>query len=184
MKRIILSLGCLAFMSLPVMAGELYRWVDSAGRVYYGDMPPPNASEVEVRKLSDGVMPSEYLPYETRRAQQNFPVTLYVGSGCGETCNQARSLLSKRGIPFAEKTLRTKDEIDAFKRLTGSEFVPTLAVGTNFLKGFLESQWHSELDVAGYPKSAPYRAPNIQPAVPADANPVAPENAPKNPATP
>lgn len=176
MKRIVLLLGCLASLPSGAQAGELYRWVDSSGRVYYGDVPPAEATQVEVRKFPDGIMSSEYLPYETRRAQQNFPVTLYVADNCGETCNQARSLLAKRGIPFSEKLLKTNEEIDAFKQLSGSEIAPTLALGKTFLKGFQAEQWHSELDIAGYPKTAPYRAPNIQPVVPAAANPAAPEN--------
>jgi hypothetical protein len=158
-KRIILLLACLAIMPSAVQAGELFRWVDKAGKMNYGDVPPADATDVERIKLSSQPTQNEDLPYETRRAQQNFPVTLYVGAGCGEMCNQARSLLSKRGIPFSEELLRTKEDIDAFKQLSGIDGeVPVLAVGRNFLKGFLESQWDNELDIAGYPKTAPYRA--------------------------
>lgn len=177
MKRIIWSLCCLAWMSLNLQAGELYRWVDKSGRVYYGDMPPADATDVEVRKFPEGILSSEYLPYETRKAQQDFPVVLYVASGCGELCIQARNLLSKRGIPFDEKMVRTKDEIDALKRLTGSEIVPTITIGKTILQGFQSEQWQGELDVAGYPKSAPYRAPG-KPATP-DASSLA---VPANPA--
>ncbi|MEO8332133.1 MAG: glutaredoxin family protein [Gallionella sp.] len=175
MKRIVLSLCCLAFMSLFAQAGELYRWVDKAGRMHYGDVPPADGTQVEIRKFSAGKISNEYIPYETRNAQLNFPVTLYVGISCGEICNQARSLLNKRGIPFAEKELRIKEDIDAFRKLTGSEGVPTLAVGKTYLQGFQSGQWHSELDIAGYPKIPPYRAPNIQPATPAAETPVTSE---------
>jgi Domain of unknown function (DUF4124) len=158
-KRIVLLLACLAVMPLGIQAGDLYRWVDKSGKMNYGDVPPADATDVERLKLSSESSLSQDLPYETRRAQQNFPVTLYVGAGCGETCNQARSLLNKRGIPFNEKLLRTKQDIEEFKQLSGiNGEVPVLAVGRNFLKGFLESQWNSELDIAGYPKTSPYRA--------------------------
>jgi hypothetical protein len=176
MKSIILLLVCLANMSLSVQAGELYRWVDASGKVYYGDVLPADAMQVEVRKFPEDIMSNEYVPYETHRAQQNFPVILYVSNGCGETCDQARSLLSKRGIPFGEKLLRTKQDVEAFKQLSGMDsVVPVLAVGKNFLKGFLESQWNSELDIAGYPKTAPYRAP-VTPSIPAAASQVVPAN--------
>lgn len=165
MKRIILLLACLASMSLSVQAGELYRWVDKAGKVHYGDTLPADATDVERIKLSSEPAQNADMPYETHRAQQNFPVTLYVGTSCGETCDQARSLLSKRGIPFSEKWLRTKQDVDAFKRLSGIDgVVPVLAVGKNFLKGFLESRWNSELDIAGYPKTASYRQRIMPPA--------------------
>lgn len=156
---ILLALAGLAVTSSCTQAGELFRWTDDNGRVYYGDAPPAGV-KAETRKFANDIMPSEYLPYETRRAQQNFPVTLYVADDCGELCNQARSLLNKRGIPFNEQLLKTRQEAEALKQLSGIDgIVPVLAIGKNFLKGFQAEQWHSELDIAGYPKSAPYRAP-------------------------
>ena len=158
MKRFVL-LVCLANISLGLQAGELYRWVDPSGNVHYSDEVPSGATQVETKKLSDAAAPNENLPYETRLARQNFPVTLYVADNCGEQCDQARDLLDKRGIPFSEKSLRTKAELEEFEKLTGFDSVPTLSVGRNILKGFQADQWHDELNIAGYPKTAPYRAP-------------------------
>ncbi|MEO6974541.1 MAG: DUF4124 domain-containing protein [Gallionella sp.] len=156
MKRIVLLLACLVI--LPVQAGELFRWVDKAGKVNYGDTPPMDAINVQNMKSSSGSSPNDDLPYETRIAQQNFPVTLYVGSVCDEVCGQAHSLLNKRGIPFTERVLKTSKDIEDFKQLSGMDaFIPVLQVGKNFIKGFLESQWNSELDIAGYAKTASYR---------------------------
>lgn len=157
MKHLLLFTLCLLVCVPAAQAGKLYRWVDSSGKVHYGDAPPPDAAKVETRKFSDAVS-GENLPYETRRAQQNFPLTLYVADSCKETCEQARSLLRKRGVPFTEKNLVTKEDVEAFRNLSGSDSVPVLSVGRIFLKGFLATQWNNELDVAGYPKSAPYRA--------------------------
>jgi len=140
--------------------------VDSGAIVHYSDVPSPDAEKIDPRKFSDQAVPGEDLPYATRIAQQNFPVTLYVGSGCGDTCNQAAQFVEQARHPYAEKTLRTREEIDAFKKLTGSELVPTLAVGKSYLKGLQSEQWHGELDIAGYPKIAPYRAPNTEPEKP------------------
>jgi hypothetical protein len=164
MKRLVLFVVCLTSLSLSIHAGELYRWVDKDGKMNYGDMPPTEATDVERIKLSSEPTRNEYLPYETRRAQKDFPVTLYVSKVCGELCDQARGYLNKRGIPYSEKALETKQEIEAFKQLSGiGGAVPVLAVGKNFLRGFLESQWNSELDFAGYPKIPPYRAPAASP---------------------
>ncbi|MDD5301396.1 MAG: glutaredoxin family protein [Gallionella sp.] len=177
MKRIVLLLSCLAVVPSGAQADELYRWLDAQGKVHYGDVPPAGATQVTTIKSPAAAAPGEDLPYETRRAQQNFPVTLYVADNCAEACNQARELLSKRGIPFSEKSLITQEDIDAFKALSGSDSVPTLAVGKAFLKGFLAGQWHGELDIAGYPKTAPYRAAGVLPAsAPAAASQVAPAN--------
>lgn len=185
MKRIVLLLICLAVMPLGAQAGELYRWVDAQGKVHYGDVPPVDAMQVTSIKSPAAVTPGEDLPYETRRAQQNFPVILYVADNCAEYCDKARNLLSKRGIPFSEKRLQTQEELVAFKTLSGFDSTPTLAVGNTFLKGFLAEQWHSELDIAGYPKTAPYRPLGSLPVsgvLPASAPAATSEVAPANPA--
>ena len=169
MKRIVLLLACVILMPSALQANELFRWVDKAGKVNYGDTPPMDAIGVERIKFSSQPAQNEDFPYETRRAMENFPVTLYVGDNCGEPCVQARGSLNKRGIPFSEKSLKTKQDIEAFKKLSGLDaFVPTLAVGKNFLKGFEESQWNSELDIAGYPKIASYRQRTVLPSTPAE----------------
>ncbi|OGS80431.1 MAG: hypothetical protein A2Z94_06255 [Gallionellales bacterium GWA2_55_18] len=174
MKRIVLLLGCLLGASFNAQAGGLYRWVDAQGKVHYGDMIPAGASQVEEKKFSAAATPGEDLPYETRRAQQNFPVTLYVAENCTEYCDSARDLLNKRGIPFSEKMLRTREELDAFKALSGSDNVPTLAIGKTFLKGLQANQWQSEFDIAGYPKALPYRIPKAPAAPKATVSPTPP----------
>jgi glutaredoxin len=173
MKYAILILSCL----LPSLAdaGALYRWVDDQGQVHYSDTPPPNKEQAERRKISNGVVPGEDIPYEARRAQENFPVTLYVSDTCKEPCTQARSFLRKRGIPYSETVLVTKTEIETFQGQSGSSEAPTLQVGKTYLGGFRESRWNSELDAAGYPKTATYRqliAPLPEPNAPkSDAKP-------------
>lgn len=160
---LLLAAGC-------AQADGLYRWVDKDGKVHYGDVPADEATGIEKKKFgSDHAPDNADLPYETRRASESFPVTLYVASNCAEPCQQGRDLLNKRGIPFSEKSLQTRQEIDDFKRQTGSETTPTLAVGKSYLKGFQAEQWQSELNSAGYPKTAPYR-PNA-PAKPAAKKP-------------
>jgi hypothetical protein len=186
MKRFVLFLVCLAILPQEMQAGELFRWVDKAGKMNYGDLPPADATEVERIKVSSEPAPNDDLPFETRRAQENFPVTLYTSNGCGDACTQGRSLLSKRGIPYSEKLLQTREDIEAFKRLSGIDsVVPVLQVGKDFLKGYLESQWNGELDIAGYPKTASYRqrfAPPVQavPFTPAPPAAKTPEGSPSD----
>jgi len=187
MKYIGLLLACLAIILPGSVQGEVYRWVDRAGKVHYSDTPPPaNIHDVERKKLSAPVTLNEDIPYEAQRAQQNFPVTLYVTSGCGTPCDQARSLLNKRGVPFTEKSLNTQEEIDSFFKMSGSNGAPTLAVGKAYLSGFIEARWNKELDAAGYPKTASYRqriAEPPQPSAPQKASSGA-QSAPEAPAVP
>lgn len=179
MKRVVMFLVCLAMMPPGLRAGDLYRWLDNQGRVHYGDIPPVDGLDVQRMKFSSQAAPSEDLPYETQRAQQNFPVTLYVTSGCGAPCDQARSMLEKRGVPFSEKSLKTQQEIDAFYKESGSTGAPTLAIGKTYISGFLEAKWNSELDIAGYPKTASYRQRVAPPP-----KPPAPVKTPENQAAP
>ena len=165
MKNHFLLAGLL--MLTNVHAGELYRSIDSSGKVYYSDRPLAGSEDVTEVKADKAPTPDESLPYETQRASQNFPVTLYVAPECGPGCQQARELLNKRGVPFTEKPLMTQEDIEAFRKTSGDGAVPKLTVGKTWLNGFAAEQLNKELDIAGYPKTAPYRPrPATPPAQP------------------
>jgi glutaredoxin len=151
---------------------ELYRSIDSSGRVHYSDKPLAGAEDVTQVKADKAPTPDDSLPYETQRARQNFPVTLYSFPDCGPVCQEARDLLNKRGVPFTDKSLVTLEDIEAFSKASGDKSIPKLAVGKTWIRGFLAEQWNKELDIAGYPKTAPYRprpatVPPAQPEQPA-----------------
>jgi len=171
MSRFVLLWVMLAMCGLA-QSGELYRWVGAQGKVHYGDVPPVAATQVETKRFVNPVDDGNYMPYETSRAHHNFPVILFVSESCGEYCDQARELLIKRGIPFAETMLVTKVEIDAFKQASGDNKLPTLQVGKNYLRGFEVTRWHSELDAGSYPQTSSYRQP-VSPA-PSAENETAP----------
>lgn len=163
MKRFLLLVGLV--IAVNAQADDVYRSIDSNGKVHYGDHPLSGAQDVEALKTVKEPVPDETLPYETQLAKQNHPVTLYVFPNCAQVCKQARDSLNKRGIPFAEKNLASQEDINAFRKTAGEGLLPALAVGKTILNGFLAEQWDKELDFAGYPKNAPYRAP--KPATPA-----------------
>ena len=152
----------LVFASTAIMAhgADLYRWVDANGKVHYSDQPPPQTAKgVEKKKFGGNLIPGENLPYATQLAMKNFPVTLYDGA-CGEPCDTARQFLNKRGIPFTEiNPASSKEELEAFKKLTGGTGVPVLKVGDSLSKGFESGAWNSLLDAAGYPKTNPLAHP-------------------------
>jgi glutaredoxin len=142
---------------------ELYRSVDSHGKVHYSDSPLAGSDDVEQLKPDTIPTPDDRLPYETRRAQQAFPVTLYVGPECGAPCTQARSFLNQRGIPYTEQSLDSYEKVEAYRKANDGLEIPTLTVGDTRLKGFLASSWDQALDIAGYPRTAPYRPRAMQP---------------------
>ncbi len=170
MKQVFLLMSLL--MLANAQAGELYRSIDKAGKVQYGDSPYADTEDVHELKLGKEPVPEEILPYETQRAKENFPVTLYTFPACGSSCQMARDFLNKRGIPYAEKSLVTKEDIDAYRLAAGDSRYPGLNIGKTWLKGFQAEQWNNELDFAGYPKSVfiyrpPTSTPPAQPAQPA-----------------
>ena len=55
--------------------------------------------------------------------------------------------------------LKSEEETAELARILGSEAtVPSLIVGQQNFKGFESNAWNNLLDLAGYPKSAPYGA--------------------------
>lgn len=149
------------FAVYSAQSASLYRWVDLDGKVHYSEQPPPPSAARKVEEKTLGTPPADdvQLPYATRLAAKNFPVTLY-NSGCGEPCTKAREHLTQRGVPFNEKDAGTAEVQAELKKLIGTLEVPVLAVGTvTHLKGYNPGAWNAALDEAGYPKSAPYPRP-------------------------
>lgn len=173
MKIFLLSICLLLVAPTNAQADSLFRWTDKDGKVHYGDRPAQDAIGAEQKKFAAPNIGDDGLPYAVRKARQDFPVALYSMTDCGDPCAQARSLLNKRGIPYVEKGLATTEDIEAFKKLTGGNSVPALTIGKTLLRGFSAGQWDSELDIAGYPKTAPYGSRPVPPVVAKPAAPAA-----------
>jgi len=156
MNRFVLMM---LLVSGVAQAGELFRWVDNQGKVHYGDESPMDVEQVETKMFPDPKVDNNYIPYETRRAQKNFPVTLFVTETCGDYCEKGRELLRGRGIPYMEKVLVTEEEFDVFRQASGDKKVPTLKVGRSYVTEYNSEKWRKELDAAGYPRVSNYRQP-------------------------
>ena len=154
----------IAFLSAFLLVSSLataqttYRWVDKAtGQTVYSDHPPPPGASKVVIVGAEQKDDQAQVPYATRQAAQKYPVTLFTAATCIDECKQARDFLNSRGIPFSEKMLSTQEERDELTRRLGSEaVVPSFAVGQESVRGFEPGAWTNLLDLAGYPKSAPY----------------------------
>jgi hypothetical protein len=139
-------------------ADSLYRWVDKDGRVHYSDQPPQQGVKrlEEKRPGSANSVETSGPSYATKRAQKDFPVTLYVSPDCGAPCKSAQQFLAARGIPYAEVAVEGEEAVNQFTGVFGGKdvFVPAVTVGTQKIKGFEGGSWNGLLDQAGYPKSA------------------------------
>ncbi|WP_139351933.1 glutaredoxin family protein, partial [Polaromonas sp. A23] len=150
----------------PSQAQQVYRIVGPDGKVTFSDQPPPATSKAKVTAAGAGGaggISTASLPFELRKVVGQYPVTLYTGANCGP-CGSARTMLTARGIPFAEKTISTIEDQQALQRISGDSSVPFLTIGSQQLKGFSDAEWTQFLDAAGYPKSSVLPANYIQAA--------------------
>ncbi len=131
-----------------------YKSVGPDGRVTYSDLPPPPGSKVvEQRKLATETPVNPALPFELQQAVTKYPVQLYTGDNCAP-CDEARAFLVARGVPFAEKTVTTADDINLFRQQSPDGTAPVLTVGSRKSIGYTQSSWTGLLDSAGYPRTA------------------------------
>jgi glutaredoxin len=149
-----LLLILLMFFSAFLHAGEIYRWTDERGGVFYSDQPPPVSARQASKVRSKGnVVDVDKESYEARQARDRNPVLLYANA-CGPICDQARDHLTQRGIAFTVKDPAKEPEIAVeLKKLVGVVEVPVIVVGKTHQKGFEPTSWDSLLDAAGYPKT-------------------------------
>ena len=155
----------LAAASTSLAAASLYQWKDAQGRTVYSDQPPPPDIHNAQQKAFKGSVIEMGESYATKTAREKYPITLYA-SACGVPCDQARQLLTQRGVPFSSKDPQASPEAQAeLQKLTGRLSVPVLVVGSDKIDGFEAGQWQAALDRAGYPKSAP---PGSKPAAAAE----------------
>jgi glutaredoxin len=169
----VVALAALAAALGTTSAHALFKVVGPDGRISYTDRAPETGRVTPVNQSTTGA-PEVPMSYATRQASQRFPVTLYSADGC-EPCNDGRQLLSRRGIPFQERTLSTPEDKEAMKQQVGSTALPLLKVGGQTIPGFSAQGWSETLDTAGYPAIG-QASPGVKQAV---AKPVAPRAAPK-----
>ncbi|HET7548532.1 MAG TPA: glutaredoxin family protein [Usitatibacter sp.] len=184
-RLIAVSLAAMALVAGAAAhaATNVYRWVDSQGKVHFSDTPPPvEAQSVSQKRMGGGYVEESNLPYATQVAMKRNPVTLFTAKDCGTPCERGRELLSTRGVPFTERNaLASNADLEALRKLTGgSGEVPFLQVGEAKVKGYDADSWNAALDGAGYPRT---RLPGTPPASASHASP-APAAHPATPPAP
>lgn len=162
----------LALLATALHAQAVYRIVGPDGRVTFSDKPPAagaNASLVPAdnRTLAEASITNN-LPFELRQIAGRYPVTLYTTDQC-HPCDIGRVFLTRRGIPFVERTVNTPQDGEALKRLGSDASLPFLTIGNQRLRGFSDMEWGQFLSAAGYPAEsrlpAGYRQPPVMPLV-------------------
>lgn len=171
MKRSGLALtGLLALSCIGNAQAQLYKWVGPDGKVNYSDLPPPKSvRQMEKSALKSAASGTAALPYALAEASKNHPVTLFTGAQC-TPCAEARDLLKNRGIPFAEKSVTTYEDIARLRQASGEAQLPVLLIGRNKQLGFEPGAWNAALSAASYPQDnqlpKDYRFAQAEPAAP------------------
>jgi len=133
-----------SFLSAPVSAAKLYKWVDKDGKVSYSAEPPKGAKSIgEVVEASE--------TESTRRASaiQNNPVVIYTLENC-EDCQALLQKLKNWKVAVQERSLQDR-EIQARLLAIGNGVVaPSLFIGDRLIKNLSEDHLIEELDAAGY----------------------------------
>jgi glutaredoxin len=142
---------------MPSHAQQVYRIVSPSGRVTFTDKPPAEDGKSKITTVASSLPPGSSntanLPFELQAVANKYPVTLYTTNNCS-VCIAARNYLVGRGIPIAEKTVNGPEEIEAFQKLAGETTMPFLTIGSQQLKGFVESDWSQYLTAAAYPTNS------------------------------
>ena len=161
-------LASLALAGTAAHAQQVYRIVGPDGKVTFSDRAPDTQLAPTTTRGGGAPAADAALPYELRQVATRYPVTLYTSNDC-QPCNSARNLLIGRGVPFSERTITTREDVEAFKRLSGGTSLPFGTIGAQQLQGFSDAEWTQYLDLAGYPKQsqlpANYRRPAATPLV-------------------
>ena len=174
--------------ALPVSAQTVYRIVGADGKVSFSDKPPidPGKATTQGAKGSASEAASPALPFNLRQTVGKYPVVLYTSDNCAP-CASGRALLTSRGVPFSEKTVKTAEDAEALQRMSGADSLPFVTIGSQQIKGFSDSEWTQFLTAAGYPKAsalpASYRNPPATPMVTVQ-KPVAPAEVKEAPVAP
>jgi glutaredoxin len=194
MKMKVWSIWLLLLLAGTAQA-QMFKWVDEKGVTHFSDTPPQAGNiKAQIKDYANPVA-DQVLPYALAQAVRNHPVTLYTTSACS-ACDQGRTLLQARGVPFSEKTVSSNEDQDVLRQAGGESQVPFLLVGRVKLLGFDASSWNGALSAASYPaqallpggyqnpqaESAAPRAPAPAPAVRTAAKPPPPPQ-PEKPAT-
>ena len=189
----------LACTAGQVLAQKVYRVVGPDGRVTFSDRAPSadapsqKVGTVSTSSAADSGPNLASLPLEVKQAATKYPVTLYTTKDCS-ACDTARDFLKGRGIPFAEKSVTSNDEIKALTKLNGDGTIPLATLGGQQLKGFNQNDWDSYLNAANYPVKSQLPAsytqaaatpliPKVIKPAPAAASAAAPANDASAPST-
>jgi glutaredoxin len=158
MYRIAFGIAAITVAGGAFAQAQVYRYTDTDGRVVYSDRPPSGTvKNLQTKKMGANFVSTSEPGYAAALAADRFPVTLYTFQ-CGDVCQNAETLLNKRGIPFTIVDVGAPEGQTRLQAVSNEGTAPVLTVGDKAIaKGYNEARWQAMLDEAGYPKAPPSR---------------------------
>ena len=131
-----------ALAAMPA-APQVYKWVDSAGRVHFSDKAPPDA-KAETLKIESYTAPPvvERAPEKSRGtlgaaqpAAGSPQLVMYATAWCGY-CRRARAHLAKKNVPYREIDIEASSANREQFRAYGGRGVPFFVAGSRTMRGY------------------------------------------------
>ena len=160
MIRIAIGIAAIVAAGGALAQAQVYRYTDTDGRIVYTDRAPTgDVKNLQTKKLGSNFITTSEPGYAAALAADHYPVTLYTFQ-CGDVCQNAESLLNKRGVPFTIVDVAQAEGQTRLQSVAPEGIAPVMTVGDKMVaKGYNELRWQAMLDDAGYPKTpAPRRA--------------------------
>lgn len=114
---------------------EIYKWVDEAGSVHFGDAADSRQSSETVELEVNTYQHAAFEDSTSSSDVDSKQVIMYATSWCGY-CRKARNYFTANDIDFTEhdieKDKRAKQQYDAL----GGRGVPVILIGNKRMNGF------------------------------------------------
>lgn len=143
MKKVVCRFFLFIIVVAPLLGvnvvAEAYKWVDSHGRVHYGDRP---AAGQKLEKIDAKVNSYESVSYKNlsgvNKGSSKDKVVMYSTAWCGY-CKKARNYFRANNIAFVEYDIEKNPKAKKAYDALGGKGVPVIVLGKKRMNGFSPS---------------------------------------------
>jgi glutaredoxin-like YruB-family protein len=142
--RLAFACACAALLSLPA-AAQVYKWTGPDGRTHYGDRPPGDAKQEELRigvqsfggpaQVDTWAQVLKRPPAVDTSKAGSASITMYSTSWCPH-CKRAKAYFAQKGVGFREVDIEASDAARREFEEYGGRGVPLIIVGERRMRGF------------------------------------------------
>lgn len=133
-------------LSTSSVSAEVYRWVDTNGKVHFSDKKPQHEQakpvDINVTNTYQNIELKPLGPSSSKSSKRRNRVVMYSAEWCGY-CKMARNYFQSKKIPFTEydidKNTQAKQKYDKL----GGKGVPLILVGKKKMSGFSQQRFDS-----------------------------------------